>query len=540
MTIRTLIFLMSFISILNPNFSQIWPKEYLANKGTCPWSCIQCYDKGYLIGGWLLTSDGFPINGLILKTDINGELLWYKTLVDIVDGTGIQDINQTDDNGWIIAGGTPQTDPWSDPFILKVNACGELEWCRIYSVGQNRADVAEAVEQIPGGYIAYVWFGENIFESSEICHLYRLDNDGDLVWQQSYGQSDTLMHGAFGEDMIVSSANEYIITGWCYYPDSVNSNLKYLKPLIIKVDSSGTVEWEEPWSEINGDSFHGETYRSILDNQNIIYSCGRHIESSATPPGDRPTLFKTDSNGNELAYFDLVPDSWQAVFYNLNWFQDSTIEIDGGWGMYPSDEGQIAVFKVDRNGNILDSANIIEMAYCFSDAIVDQDNKVFLVQGQHKSNQWRSYSWKLNSNLEFDTLYTQPFVYDSLCPHPIASDTIPLDCVVVGVDEPFQNPETGRLKAYPNPTESTLHIEIPDKIKTVVSIPSYDVTTVYHEWHSATLEIYDLFGRKIHSQTVTQGQTNIDIDLTTWMNGMYVVRLVYNGHTVASVKVVKN
>jgi hypothetical protein len=58
-------------------------------------------------------------------------------------------------------------------------------------------------------------------------------------------------------------------------------------------------------------------------------------------------------------------------------------------------------------------------------------------------------------------------VYDSLCPYPIASDTITLDCEVVGMDEPFQNPETGRLKVYPDPTSDILHIEIPEKLKNV-------------------------------------------------------------------------
>jgi hypothetical protein len=231
-----------------------------------------------------------------------------------------------------------------------------------------------------------------------------------------------------------------------------------------------------------------------LDNQQNIYSCGRHIEDEATPPGDRPTMLKTDSSGNEISYHDLVPNSWQAVFFNINWFQDSTIAVDGGWILNPGGEGQIGVFKVDKDGNILDSANIMRTVYCFSDAIVDHDNKLFLVQGQYIGNQWQSFAWKLNSALEYDTLYTHPYVYDSLCPHPIVSDTIPLDCIIVGIDEPFKNPETGRLKVFPNPARDILHIVIPEQIKSENQNPVFNFTTVYHQWHSAILEIYDLFG----------------------------------------------
>jgi hypothetical protein len=506
--------------------------------GTIPYSVIEYYDHGYLIGGRYLTSNGTPVNGLIIKTGINGEIIWYKAFGENNDGSGIFDSNNTIDGGIIVAGTTHKYDSWGDPFIMKLNSCGESEWCRIYLVGQGRFDLAKSIEQIPGGYIAYVYYGYELTSTNKI-HLFRVDQNGDLIWQQLYGQSDSLMWGADGNDMKVTPDNKYLINGFCYYPDSGLIVPKSLRPLIIKVDSSGTVDWELPWSNVNGESFRGMSYRSILDNQQNIYSCGRHIESSATPPGDRPTMIKTDSSGNEISYHDLIPDTWQAVFFNINWFQDSTIEIDGGWMFTPpGGDRQVGVFKIDRNGNILDSANIVNSIYCFSDAIVDQDNKVFLVQGQYIGAQWRTYAWKLNSDLEYDTLYTQPMVYDSLCPYPIVSDTIPLDCMVVGLNEPFENPETGRLKVYPNPASDILHIEIPEKLKTESSTPAFNITTVYHHWKSATVEVFDLFGRKLYSKEVTPADKELCIDVSAWHAGMYVVRLVYLGRTAGSEKVV--
>ena len=150
---------------------------------------------------------------------------------------------------------------------------------------------------------------------------------------------------------------------------------------------------------------------------------------------------------------------------------------------------------------------------------------------------WTTYAWKLNSDLEYDTLYTHPFVYDSLCPHPIASDTILLDCVVVGINEPFENPQTGRLKVYPNPASDILHLEIPQQLKSVTQSPVFNLTTVYHQWKSAMLEVYDLFGEKVYSGEVRQPEKLIDLGVAGWGRGMYVVRLVYNGKTVASEKV---
>jgi hypothetical protein len=129
-------------------------------------------------------------------------------------------------------------------------------------------------------------------------------------------------------------------------------------------------------------------------------------------------------------------------------------------------------------------------------------------------------------------------VYDSLCPYPIASDTIPLDCEVVGLDEPFTNPETSRLKVYPNPASDILHIGIPEKLKTETSTPAFNITTVYHQWRSAAVEVYDLFGRRVFSKEVTPADKELSIDVSAWHAGMYVVRLVYLGRKAGSEKVV--
>jgi len=532
------ILIVSLWVVLHLNsFSQYWPKKYLPGMGTSPLSVESCYDKGYLIVGWYLTPDGDPINGLIIKTDINGSMLWHKCVGEINDGVGLMDITSTPDGGTIIAGCTQKSDYSGDPLIIKVNACGEKEWCRVYSYAHEILDQTKSVYPIPGGYIAQVNRTADLYSNDQIF-LFRLNMNGDIVWQQQYALSDPLFLGASGEHLLVTPDYKYLISGWCYYPDSGTVNPKYLKPLLIKVDSAGTTEWEHPWSRITGEDFYGQCFRSITDNSHNIYSCGRHIESSATPPGDRPTMLVTDANGNELSYHDMVPDSWQAVIFTINWFSDSTIAIGGGWTVSGIDKHE-AVFKVNRQGSILDSAELISSVYSFSDAVVNEDDKLFLVSGQHDGSQWRSYAWKLNSDLEYDTLYNHPFVYDSLCPHPIASDTIPLDCVIVGIDEPFDDPGTGRLKVYPNPANDFLCIKIPEKLKAETKNKVFSLTTLYSQWESATLEVYDLFGRKMFTKAIRQSEKNIDLDITSWPAGMYVVRLVYMGNTVASEKVVK-
>jgi hypothetical protein len=176
--------------------------------------------------------------------------------------------------------------------------------------------------------------------------------------------------------------------------------------------------------------------------------------------------------------------------------------------------------------------------HLFSDAVTTFDNKLLLVGG-FWDGIWRSHAYKLNSDLEYDTLYSYPFVYDSLCPYPIASDTIPMDCVVVGINDPINNPDQETLKVYPNPVSDILHIEIPNYLKTELSNQVFNIITVYYQWHSVFLGITDLFGRNVYSKEIPQSDHKCDINVSGWDNGIYIIRLTYNHNTIATCKFVK-
>jgi hypothetical protein len=516
-------------------YAQQWHRIYLPNKPTATSAVFESYDKGYILGGDFRSSS-IPTNGLIIKTDINGEMLWYKTVSSSNDFTRIIDINTTDQQGFIMTGVTGEQTEWLNPFIMKLDPCAEYQWCRIFNLPNENDEWGQSIWQIPGGYIAlFLAYGED--PENERIWLFRLDDQGDLIWKQVYAQSDTAVIGENGVRMCVTEDYHFIINGFCYYPNPGIPWPKFLRPFIIKTDSTGTLEWEIPWWSVNGENFKGESYNSITDYQRTIYSSGRHIVSGGSNPGDKPCMIKTDVNGNELSYTDFFPDSEMGTTHTINWLVDSTIALGYAWTDTFSYYGTVGVVKCDRYGNILKTKPMFVSQHLFSDAVTTFDNKLLLVGG-FWDGIWRSHAYKLNSDLEYDTLYSYPFVYDSLCPYPITSDTIPLDCEVVGLDEPFTNAETGWLKVYPNPAGDILHIEIPEKLKTETSTPAFNITTVYHQWKSATVEVYDLFGRRVFSKEVTPADKELCIDVSSWHAGMYVVRLVYLGRTAGSEKVV--
>jgi hypothetical protein len=511
--------------------AQTWPKMILPDKSIVSLCLIKSYDYGLLFGGWFDVNNCAD-NGVIFKTDINGVLLWYKTLGLSKEGIGINSICQTSDGGYIITGCTQQYNPFGETFIMKLNSCMDNEWCKIYRNSDDKPSSGKSVYQIPGGYIALIYKGNALYDNDHI-ELRSLDNFGETIWDQTYIPADPKLIGTNPYDMILTPDYHLLVSGFCYYPDSTKVSPLKLRPYLVKVDTNGTLEFEMPVSRINGSEYYGMFYRSILDNQNNIFSCGRDITST----GDRISMVRSDSTGHGKAFYDLITNTSQAVAFNLNWLQDSTIEIDGGWMFNQTNVGPVGVFRLNRNGTILDSVTLLNSLYCFSDAVVTSDNQIALVSPQY-STIWNTYFWKLNADLTPATLNTSIITYDSVCPHAIASDTILLDCEIVGVDETPGPEKSASITVFPNPASEKITLTLPDEIVITSALPGMSVQTAYHQWRSATLEIYDLFGKRIFSREIPQQQKTLELNLTSWHSGLYVARLLHLNRVVATTKFV--
>lgn len=527
--------------ILSELNAQEWHRVYFPSRSNWSRQAYESYDKGYILGVGF-NSGGVPTKGMIIKTDINGEMLWYKTISYLNDATDIWDVNQTYDNGIILTGTTGEQTNQHNPLIMKLNRCAELEWCRIYNTPNPNDEWGQSVWQIPGGYIALIHaYGEDPLH--ERMWLYRLDDLGNLIWKQLYGQSSMDIKNEQGKALYVTSDYHFIISGFCYYPDPGNPTSQLLRPFIIKTDSTGALEWELPWSIINGENFYGMSYYSVLDNQGALYTAGRHIVISGTSPSDKPCLIKTDSNGNELSYSDIFPLSKMGAAGTISWFSDSTMALSYAWTdtLTPAQDGTIGVVRCSGNGDILIDKPILINPYMFGDAVTTFDNKLLLVGGFKEGiGTWHTHAYKLNSNLEYDSVYSQPLVYDSLCPHAIPSDTIPLGCLLVGAEELTEEPEHTEMLVYPNPVSGILHVVLPRQLKTSEKSTLFNITTFRSQWKSVDLEVYNLFGERVFSRQVGFVEKEIALDASNWQKGMYVIRLVYNDKTVNTVKVIKN
>jgi len=521
-------YLYSFIIIFSPLIiqAQDWVRIYGDNINCYASSLIETNDKGYVFGGDI-DQGSDPKYGWIFKTDINGEMLWNKLIDETGSGTFVQSIKQTIDNGYILSGTTKKLDPYYDPFVMKLNECGEKEWCKILSL-PNNMDFGGPTIQLPNGnYVVLLTYFSYVY--SERVWLMCFNEVGDILWEKVYAQGDPYLTDENGYDLICTGDSGILITGGCFYRDYPDTTAKSMRPLLIKTDFDGNEKWTTVWGL--PDYFVGHVAKSIEDKYGNIYSVGRHSEGTGNV-GASPVLLKTSPSGDEISYCDLFHTTDLGIATTISWLGDSTLAVGAGWH-FPGGELIEGIAKIDTSGNILFTKDVIEAENTFQGSIKTFDNKLLIMGGFYFGNNWDIYAFKFNKDLEYDSVYTQPFVYDSLCDHPIVSDTIPLDCDIVGVEE-TKTDESPQLNISPNPATDRIQVKLPGVITTHSSSSGFNVTTWRYNYNgSVPLEIYDIYGQKWHSEIMPDGVKETEMRIANLPPGLYVVRAVIEGQAVS-------
>jgi hypothetical protein len=122
---KKIVFLYLFAFLQLNVIAQNWPLIYGDNINANVSKIIETYDKGYIICGWIYKNPNFTDYGWIIKTDINGNILWDKKVGDGNYGMHFSDIIRTMDNGYIISGSTGKYNNLTtfDAAFYKLNCC---------------------------------------------------------------------------------------------------------------------------------------------------------------------------------------------------------------------------------------------------------------------------------------------------------------------------------------------------------------------------------------------------------------------------------
>jgi hypothetical protein len=440
------------LSLLSSGQSR-WMRTYRYGLDNWLADMVPCYDGGYLLSGGDRTTSWYKYSWLI-KTDINGEVIWEKIIGDGITSIYFESIDQNSLGETFIAAITEEYGNY-DPIIIKLNSCGEKEWCRVMNSNSGYDYTYDICALNDGGCTVLYKYMEDPPGDQRLC-LFNLASDGQLKWKEcNIPENDSISLDEQYE-LIMTNDDGYLITGSCHMDELNPPYWPRMHAYIIKADSMGMIEWERV-VERDSSWNRGEGFNTVISPDGQFYYTSEQHEQPYYDYKRSPALVKIDLNGNVIGIYDIAPPARYGTLYGSIFVNDSTLAGIAHWGEELTNIKAV-LFKVE--GIIQNDASFLY--YSVDNRInLSNDGKILIYSEFYDESDLNEIClYKFNSQMIDDTLYLQPFRYDTLCSHPIISDTVFInDCdLIVKINEKPQGEQSSRdiVRAWPNPCEDVL------------------------------------------------------------------------------------
>lgn len=256
-----------------------WQKSFGYQGADSGISVIQTNDEGFLITGILdVTASGGQGNTSrtvnrhaggdywVLKLDTQGDIEWSHyfggNFTDTPEG-----VVQTDDNGFIIVGGSDSNDTdisnnigSYDFWVIRLSSIGELVWEK--SFGGDQIDEARAIVKSNDGN--FIIAGDTRSNTNDVSNnngaadlwLIKISPNGNLIWEKTIGGSSFDVARA----LVKTQDNGYLLAGSSRSNDmDVSENNGQNDAWVLKVDENGNLDWETTVGGSNIDFAYGVT-----------------------------------------------------------------------------------------------------------------------------------------------------------------------------------------------------------------------------------------------------------------------------------------
>lgn len=206
----------------------------------------QTSDGGYVMVGVQTTSQ---YDVVVVRIDASGSVAWQKVFPIAGQSGDGWAIEQTT-TGYIIAGvldelGTPQV------AAMNLDADGNLVWSKTYPTGGSFGALPSGIEQTTdGGYL----LSATNYDAGGGLWVLRLDTDGAITWQKSYGLAAGSLH--------VTPDNGAIAAGY-------GNCASACEPEVVKLDADGNAVWQHRYPVSSGYAY-AESARPTADGGYLV------------------------------------------------------------------------------------------------------------------------------------------------------------------------------------------------------------------------------------------------------------------------------
>jgi len=502
---------------------------------------LEHYDGGYLISGSFCYEYDNK-HGWLIKTDINGQVLWNKVITVLPDVASISKTLFDPMGNIYVFGWLFQDQPGIFPFVVKLDACGELQWCRLLAIeGYDYGFFNDAIFLENGDVLGLAYMPEDDASNNNRIILFRISPEGDIIWKKGYATHEN--HPYYGDPYgrsIYHFGDIYMISGNVYspYPNSPNPYHVYQRPMFIGINEN----FEEKWIVEFGinDSLLGKAETVVPINDTLFMGVGRYRFINENGDLDKSAwLMFFNNKGEEVGYKILEDEQFgtevlESCLYEVKHIEDDKYLLSAGYLNSGIDDYNKGDLVADTAGNVYNYTLYEHTSSGGNIYLTKTFDKKFTLNANYQlPNQTTSdiFLYKINENLEQDTVYPGNYTYDSLCGHTIESGVIDLGgCdVITGIGEiPTledynQKLQTIPVTASPNPTNTG---EI---------LLEFENTGLFD---NLELKVFDVFGKQVHTGKILPHQGAARLDVSNWARGMYVATVFSNGQIKGKCKVV--
>ena len=333
---------------LDENGNVKWQKTYGGNVYDDASAVVLAPNGDIIVTGKTLSFGAGGTNIWVLRLDENGNVKWQKTYggsnYDYAEAVAIAPNGNIIVAGWTLSFGAGDRDVW----VLRLDENGNVKWQKTY--GGSSTDVANAVALAPNGDIIIAGNTWSFGAGDADVWILRLDENGNVKWQKTYGGKN----GDVANAVALADNGDIIVAGWTGSFGAGKDDA-----WVFRLDENGNVKWQKTYG---GSDYDWANAVALANNSDIIIA-GYYGATDWDGSGANVWILRPPPDGN-LSGREFCSDSNAQVMDTNAEVHNTNCEVLSGVRKYQVEVGLIRMRKEWRTERVslvvMDSKAVIK------------------------------------------------------------------------------------------------------------------------------------------------------------------------------------
>ncbi|MDD1730449.1 MAG: hypothetical protein LUQ50_15450 [Methanospirillum sp.] len=264
---------------LSSSGEPVWKHVYGGNMTDEGGDITPTSDGGYMIAGYTMSNEGDVSGQhgggdlWMIHLDQAGQILWQKVFGGSKRDSG-SSIIRTSDGGYAMTGNTYSSDGdvtsnhgSSDVWVVRTDVNGSLLWQKSY--GGTKLDWGHSLVELTGGDLLVAGVTASADGDVSLNHgagdiwILRLSSQGDKIWEKTYG-------GNFSDNVWkveISPRGGVFLTGETFSVDGdITGNHGDADLWVSEIDGNGSILWQRT---LGGSKYDSGSWSKLLPDGNL-------------------------------------------------------------------------------------------------------------------------------------------------------------------------------------------------------------------------------------------------------------------------------